>query len=105
MKVRVISALILLPAVLMAIIAGGWAFAAMVLLALGLAGLEYAKLLSLKDYGLFLPMVWAVVLLWWGDALWGHGPVWAPVWLFSCCSAQPAAFTFGAKTYCTWRCH
>ncbi len=73
MKVRVISALILLPAVLMAIIAGGWVFAAVVLLALGLAGLEYAKLLSLKGYTLSLFVVWAVVLLWWGDALWGQG--------------------------------
>lgn len=76
MKTRLISAALLLPLVIAAIVLGGWLYAAIITLVTLLASVEYAQMLNLKGYTLALPLVWALNLTWLADALWGHG-----VWL------------------------
>jgi len=73
MKVRVISAAILLPIVLAAIVVGDWFFAGLITLAVLLAAVEYVQMLGLKGYGIPLYWVWAMIVLWLADAFWDLG--------------------------------
>jgi phosphatidate cytidylyltransferase len=78
MKIRVISAVILLPLVVAAIWAGNWPFALLVAIAAFLACIEYVQMLRRKGHMLSLPLILAMTGLWLADVLWGEGRWLAP---------------------------
>ncbi len=71
MKTRFISALLLLPLVLGALVAGGWPFTIFIVLVVGLAGREFVQLLQRKGYVVSLAVVLGVALVWLAEAHWG----------------------------------
>lgn len=73
MKIRTLSALILLPIVILTLIGGGEFWALFIGAATGLACLEYAQMLRRKGYALALPLILALNWLWLADVLWGEG--------------------------------
>lgn len=74
MKTRVISAAVMLPAVLAAIVIGGWPFTLLVIIAVLLAGLEYRRMAHLMGYELSLAFIWSATLVWFVDLLLPEGP-------------------------------
>ncbi|MBN1259878.1 MAG: phosphatidate cytidylyltransferase [Anaerolineae bacterium] len=70
MKTRLISALIILPVVLAALIYGRWPFWILVAVAVFIAGYEYARMLRRCDYSIWLPGVWVMTALWLVDGAW-----------------------------------
>ena len=70
MKLRVLSAAILLPVILGFILLGGWPFRGLVAVAVLLAGLEYVQMLHRKGYNLSLPLLWATIMLWLAAVIW-----------------------------------
>lgn len=78
MKTRIISALILLPIIITAIVLGAWPYNAIIALVVLLASHEYVQVLKRKGYKLSLPLVWALNLAWIADALWENGTWFAP---------------------------
>lgn len=78
MKTRLISAFILLPIIITAIVLGGWLYNAVITLITLLASYEYVQVLKQKGFTLSLPLVWALNLIWAADALWGNGTWLAP---------------------------
>lgn len=73
MKTRIISAALLLPTAIAAIVLGGWPFTLLVTLAVLLAGAEYTQLVSRKGFVVSPLWVWAMTLLWLADARWQLG--------------------------------
>lgn len=73
MKVRFISAVVLFPLAVMAIVLGDWVYAALVFIATSIACAEYTSMLRRKSYKLALPLTLAMNFLWLADALWGKG--------------------------------
>ncbi len=69
MKLRLISAAVLIPVVLTAVVLGDWPFATLVIVALALAGLEYRRLLQQKGYRPSLPLLWAGIGIWFLELL------------------------------------
>ncbi len=78
MRQRLISAAVLLPIVLAAIILGGWPYAAFISIAFLAAGWEYVQMLRRVQYQIPISMVWLVEALWLADAVWGAGRWAAP---------------------------
>ncbi len=70
MKTRIISAAILLPLAIAAIIVGDWAFTLLVAVAVLLAGMEFTQLVRRKGYEVPLLWIWGIALLWLADARW-----------------------------------
>jgi len=70
MKLRVLSAALLLPVILGLILWGGWLFRGLIAVAVLLAGLEYVQMLHRKGYKLSLPLLWATILLWLAAVIW-----------------------------------
>lgn len=73
MKTRIISAAILLPVAIGAIVVGGWPFTLLIAIAVLLAGMEYTQLLRRKGYEISPVWVWLITLLWLADARWELG--------------------------------
>ncbi len=73
MKTRVISAAILIPVVVAAIVIGGWVYTGLIVLAVILAGLEYVRMLQRHNFAPALWLLWAGTLLWIGDFHLGGG--------------------------------
>lgn len=73
MKTRIISAAILLPTAIAALVFGGWPFTLLVTAAVLLAGLEYTQLVRRKGYAVSPVWVWAITLIWLADARWELG--------------------------------
>lgn len=78
MKTRIISAAVLLPAVLVLIVIGDWPYALLIGVATLLAGYEYTRMLKRQGYNPAWGGVLAFDLLWLADALWGNGQWLAP---------------------------
>ncbi|MDX9955576.1 MAG: phosphatidate cytidylyltransferase [Anaerolineae bacterium] len=73
MKTRIISAAILLPVAIIAIVLGDWPFTLLIAVAVLLAGMEYTQLVRRKGYEVSLVWVWLITLLWLADARWELG--------------------------------
>ncbi|MBN1486464.1 MAG: phosphatidate cytidylyltransferase [Anaerolineae bacterium] len=73
MRTRIISAVVLIPLVIGAILIGGWVFWGLVLIATSMAGFEYARMLRHNGYMVLLPLLWSLIILWLGDIWWGYG--------------------------------
>ena len=72
---RIISALVLVPMVIGAVIVGKIAFFLLIILVLFQASREYGHMLKRKGYDLSLLLMWAIILTWivparWLDARW-----------------------------------
>ena len=67
---RIISALILLPMVLGAVVVGEIAFSLLIILVLFQASREYGQMLKRKGYDLSLLLMWAILLLWVASSRW-----------------------------------
>jgi phosphatidate cytidylyltransferase len=68
LKIRIISAVVLLPIVLALIVWGGWPFFLLVSGVFLLAGWEYVRMLGSKEYELSQLLVWAGTVLWMVEA-------------------------------------
>ncbi len=89
LRVRVLSAAVLLPAAIFSIIVGGWFFSLFIVILSFLACAEYVQMLKLKSYALGLPAVLALCAVWQVSALWGDG-----VWFAPAFAAIVAVITF-----------
>ncbi|MFP4343153.1 MAG: phosphatidate cytidylyltransferase [Anaerolineales bacterium] len=69
MKLRLISAALLIPVVLAAVVLGSWPFALLIVIALALAGVEYRRLLQQKGYAVSLLLLWSGLGVWFVDLL------------------------------------
>lgn len=78
LKKRVLSAAILLPIVVAAVLLGGWPFTILILVAVLAASVEYTQLLQRCGYRLPWPLVAAGIVLWLADAIWHLEPWLAP---------------------------
>jgi len=86
MKLRILSAVILLPIFIGGIVIGGPVYAFVIAVAILLAALEYVQLLRRKGYTSSWSLVSSGTLIWLADALWGQGQWLAPalaVWTLS----------------------
>ncbi len=79
MKLRILSAAVLLPLVLAAISVGGWPFILLVVIAVLLAGMEYRRLVQQKGYHIFSSLVWFNTLVWFLPLWTEAGHVFQPV--------------------------
>jgi phosphatidate cytidylyltransferase len=70
LRQRVITASILLPLTIAALVAGGWWFRSLVLLALTLAAWEFVSLMQMEKRKLWAPATLAIVWLVMADATW-----------------------------------
>lgn len=73
MKTRIISAAVLLPVAIAAIVYGGWPFTLLVTVAIGAASWEYVQMLRRKGYTLSPVWMWLIILIWLADARFGLG--------------------------------
>ncbi|MBN1922143.1 MAG: phosphatidate cytidylyltransferase [Anaerolineae bacterium] len=73
MKTRIISAAVLLPVAIIAIILGGWPFTLLITVAVLLAGMEYTQLVCRKGYEVSPVWTWLITLIWLADARWALG--------------------------------
>ena len=89
LKVRIISAAVLLPLSICAVIVGGWFFSLLIIIMAFLACAEYVQVLKLKSYVLNLPGMLALCALWQAGVLWGEG-----VWFTPVLAAFVALITF-----------
>ena len=78
LRVRILSAAVLLPLSICAIIFGGWFFSLLIVVMSFLACAEYVQMLKLKSYTLSLPGMLALCALWQAGALWGEGAWFTP---------------------------
>ena len=78
MRVRILSAAVLLPLAISFIIFGGWVFAFLIAALSFLACAEYVQLLKIKSYTLGLPAVLALCAVWQASAIWGEGEWFTP---------------------------
>ena len=78
LKVRLLSAAVLLPLAFTSIILGGWFYALFIAALSFLACAEYVQLLKLKSYTLGLPAVLALCAVWQASAIWGDGEWFTP---------------------------
>jgi phosphatidate cytidylyltransferase len=78
LKVRILSAAVLLPLAIFSIIVGGWFYSLLIITLSFLACAEYVQLLKLKSYKLALPAVLALCAVWQFGALWGEGTWFTP---------------------------
>ncbi len=90
LKTRVISAVVLLPIVLVILYLGGWPYEALVGLATVLAGYEYVQMLARRGYELHTWLVMALIIAWEIGELWPAGDPWVPMVLFMVVGAFPA---------------
>ncbi len=90
LKVRVLSAAVLLPIAIISIILGGWYFSLFIVVMSFLACAEYVQMLKLKSYALGLPAVLALCAVWQANAMWGDGE-----WFVPAFAAIVALITFG----------
>ena len=70
MKVRVLSAVFILPLVAILLLRGGWLFILLVISFVMVAGFEYKRMLGRKGYLISLPIIWSLILLWMAAAYW-----------------------------------
>lgn len=77
MRARVISAAILLPAVLVLCYIGGWPYALLVVAATALSANEYVGMFRRRGYTLSVVTVGLLMLLWETSGIW-PGQVWFP---------------------------
>jgi phosphatidate cytidylyltransferase len=73
LRVRLLSAAVLLPLAIISIIFGGWLYILLIVALSFLACAEYVQLLKIKSYTLGLPAVLAVCAVWQAGAIWGEG--------------------------------
>ena len=78
LKVRLLSAAVLLPLAIASIILGGWFYALFIATLSFLACAEYVQMLKLKSYALGLPAVLALCAVWQASAIWEEGEWFSP---------------------------
>ena len=78
LKVRILSAAVILPVAISSIIFGGWVYALLIAALSFLACAEYVQLLKIKSYMLVLPAVIALCAVWQASAIWGEGEWFTP---------------------------
>lgn len=78
LKVRILSAAVMLPLAILFIILGGWPYSIMILALTSLACFEYIQLLKRRSYSLALPGVLALCFMWQATALWEEGQWFTP---------------------------
>ncbi|MCD4739281.1 MAG: phosphatidate cytidylyltransferase [Anaerolineae bacterium] len=70
MKARILSAILIIPLVIVVLILGDWLFALGLSVLVLMAGFEYQQMLQRKGYIISLPIVWLLILLWIAAAYW-----------------------------------
>lgn len=93
LKVRILSAAVMLPIAIVSIIVGGWSFTLLIVTLTILACVEYIQLLKSKSYSLSLLGVLACCFLWQAAAVWRDG-----AWLTPAFAIILALVTLGELT-------
>lgn len=70
---RVISAAVMLPLVVTAFVVGGWPYVLLIVLAMLLGGLEYARMFRRLGYLMSYPLLALLILAWQADGIWALG--------------------------------